>query len=274
MKVEAVYQTVSRVASDHARLRGRGSAEGNEGGDAKGDEEGGTAADGDGAPGPSSGALFEDIADAAHGVAQRVTEWLVDLRAQAPDVDIDDVGPGVEVHVPHLLGDEGAGEDVPGVPGEERQEQELLRRQIEPSSPAGGAVTDEVDLEIGDMEPLGVAARTAAQDRADAGQQLGEREGLHQVVVRSELEPLHAVRHGVAGGEKEDRGLLAGAAQLREDRPAVPSREHDVEDDQVVETVQGEVKPRFSVLGRVDDESALHEPLAEVSRRLALVLHE
>src|SRR5579885_1062146 len=80
-KAEAAYQAASRPASDHGRPRSncRWSA---------------------------FGAKY--IAQAAHRMDQLLFEGIVDLGAQAADVDIDDVGIAVEIHVPDLLGDQGS----------------------------------------------------------------------------------------------------------------------------------------------------------------------
>src|SRR5438309_1119353 len=51
-------------------------------------------------------ALFKDIADAPHGMNQLLGEWIVDLGAQPPEMDIHDVGVAIEVHVPDLFGDQ------------------------------------------------------------------------------------------------------------------------------------------------------------------------
>ena len=48
-----------------------------------------------------------------------------------------------------------------------------------------------------------------AQQRAQPRQQLGEVEGLHEVVVGADVEPLDAVVHGVAGGQHQDRRRVA-----------------------------------------------------------------
>ena len=46
----------------------------------------------------------------------------------------------------------------------------------------------------------------AAQDGADAGDDLLQPEGLGDVVVAADGQPLDLVRHVVAGGQEEDRG--------------------------------------------------------------------
>src|SRR5262249_37263570 len=78
-KADPAYQAVSRAARDHGRR---------------------------------SGPLFEDIADPPGGVDQLPPERAVHLGAEPADVDVDHVGVAVEVHVPYLLGDQGAGEHL------------------------------------------------------------------------------------------------------------------------------------------------------------------
>src|SRR3569623_3722867 len=45
----------------------------------------------------------ETISDAADGVDQRIGLGIVDLAADAADIDVDDVGGGVEMQVPDVL---------------------------------------------------------------------------------------------------------------------------------------------------------------------------
>src|SRR5215510_1025923 len=50
----------------------------------------------------------EAISDAAHRVDQRVGLRLVQLATHAPDIDVDDVGRGIEMKVPDVLEQHGA----------------------------------------------------------------------------------------------------------------------------------------------------------------------
>src|SRR5437870_1035585 len=65
-------------------------------------------------PSRTSGGLAEAVAGAANGVEQRLGEALVDLLAQAADVNVDHVGPGIEMVVPHALEQHGARNDLFG----------------------------------------------------------------------------------------------------------------------------------------------------------------
>ena len=72
----------------------------------------------------------------------------------------------------------------------------------------------------------------ASLDRADASDELSGGERLHDVVVRSELEPDDPVDLFAAGGEHHDRHVGA-RADLPAEVAAVPVRKHHVEEHHV-----------------------------------------
>src|SRR5438552_1457423 len=76
--------------------------------------------------------------------------------------------------------------------------------------------------------------RAAPHQGAQAGQELGVREWLGQVVVGAAIEARDPVPNGVAGREHQHRGPDANVSQTATDLKAVDSRQHQVEDDRVV----------------------------------------
>jgi len=58
-------------------------------------------------------------------------ERVVELGAQAPHRHIDDIGVAVKVHVPHMLGDQRARDDLAEVAHEVIEQRVFLRRQID-----------------------------------------------------------------------------------------------------------------------------------------------
>ena len=114
-----------------------------------------------------------------------------------------------------------------------------------------------VDDEVSDAQERVVffGAHGAAQDGADAGDDLFEAEGLSDVVVAADGQALDLVAHIVARGEEEDRGGDAGVAQAPGDGEAVHVGEHDVEDDEVGARGLGFVKCAAAVLGGDDVEA-------------------
>src|SRR3954447_24951107 len=60
-------------------------------------------------------AVADHVAGAANRVQQRTVESLVDLGAQARDVYVNDVGLRIEVVIPDVLQQHGAGHDLAGM---------------------------------------------------------------------------------------------------------------------------------------------------------------
>src|SRR6266540_4354762 len=84
-----------------------------------------------GTNGACSGSGGEHVARAPNRVQQRLFEPFVELSAKPADVDVDDVGAGIEVIVPHLLEQHGAGDHAAFVASEIFEQQIFARLQIE-----------------------------------------------------------------------------------------------------------------------------------------------
>ena len=127
-----------------------------------------------------------------------------------------------------------AGEHLLRPRGQEGQEIELLRGEVDGPSvdldPVGGTVDDQsVVLDL----VHGVRRMPPPQDGADAGFELGQRAGLHDVVVGPEIEDTDPL--GLLGPAGEhDHGQGAVPAQAGEDLVPVDPRQAQVEQDQVV----------------------------------------
>src|SRR5205085_12241462 len=76
-------------------------------------------------------ALAEPVARAAHRVQDRPLEPLLQLAPQAADMDVDDVGPRIEMIVPHLLEQHRPGHHPPLVAGEIFEQPVFPRLQID-----------------------------------------------------------------------------------------------------------------------------------------------
>src|SRR5438132_12154601 len=94
----------------------------------------------------------EAIPDAANGMDQRIGLLVVDLAADAADIDIDDVGRRIEMKIPDVLKQHGARYDAALVADQIFEQLKFAGKQIDfPAAPACGAV-DQVDLEIADPQ--------------------------------------------------------------------------------------------------------------------------
>ena len=201
-------------------------------------------------------------------------EGIVGLAAQAAHRHIHHVRVAVEVHVPHLLGDERAGQDLAGPTHQEREQREFLRREIQRLLRARGPAADEIQFEVGQAHDFERSRRAAPQQGAHAREQLGERERLHQIIIRAEFEAAHAIMHGITRGEKQRGGLFTLAAQPTEDGPAILARHHHVEDDQVVGAGLRLVQAIRPVARRIHDESIFGQPFSQELPRLRVVFND
>ena len=118
---------------------------------------------------------------------------------------------------------------------------------------------EEVQLEVADREARGLGRpRGAAHEGLHARQELGEREGLDQVVVAARLQAAHAVVHRVPRAQEQDgRAHARGGAGLDE-AEAVQAGQHDVDDGRVVGRRPGPCsRPSLPVARAVHGEAGL-----------------
>ena len=119
-----------------------------------------------------------------------------------------------------------------------------------------------IEREVGEAQALR-RRLDAAQQRAQAGEQLAQREGLDQVVVGARVEAGHAVVDRVARGEHQHRRAVAGLAHAPADLEAVDVRHGDVEHDGIELLGRETVERLAAVLGErhvvaLERQRALH----------------
>ncbi len=74
----------------------------------------------------------------------------------------------------------------------------------------------------------------AAEQRADAGVQLFQRERFHQIVIRAGVETADAIFNGIAGGQDQNRLAEFFPAHARQEVQTIFIRQAEVEYDQAV----------------------------------------
>ena len=158
-----------------------------------------------------------------------------ELAAQVADVDVDQVGAGVEGVAPHAVQDLLARQHLAGMPHQVGEQGELARRERHADAVDLGLAREQVEryrphLDRGGAPGLVVGPACVG---ADARSELGERERLHEIVGRAQVEAAHPVGD-LAAGRQHDHG------QGRVHRPdrgehvePVDAGEHHVEDDDV-----------------------------------------
>src|SRR5690349_9348129 len=136
----------------------------------------------------------EAVPDAAYGVDQRIGLLVIDLAAQPPDIDVDDVGRRVEMQVPDVLQQHGAGDHAALVADEIFQQLELLGQELHVLAVTAGGARDQVDGEIADPQNGFLGDGVAAPaERLEPGEQLHERKRLDQIIVATGAQAPHPV---------------------------------------------------------------------------------
>ncbi len=78
----------------------------------------------------------------------------------------------------------------------------------------------------------------------------------------------------ITRGQKQDRGGDLPVPQVCNDAPAVADRQHDIENDQVMESCPGKVGTVFTVIGNIDGEAVFFQATFQVRGRLAFVFDD
>ena len=81
--------------------------------------------------------LFKKITFTAHGMDHFILKTAVNFIAQVIDIDINDIGEGVKINVPYMLGYHGAGDDIAGIAHQIFQQRVFLDGQARSHGPPG-----------------------------------------------------------------------------------------------------------------------------------------
>ena len=95
---------------------------------------------------------MQHVSGTAHGLQQWLIEVLVDFAAQPADVYVDDVGLRIEVIIPYLFQQHGAGDDALGVVHQVFQQAVFARLQGDHMIAALNGARELVEFEIGDAQ--------------------------------------------------------------------------------------------------------------------------
>src|SRR6266481_8532929 len=92
----------------------------------------------------------EHVAGAALGVQQRSLPGRINLAAQAIDIDFDQIGEGIEVFVPNVLGNFSAADDASGVADEIFEQRIFLVGKRNAAIATSGDLRGGVEGQVGD----------------------------------------------------------------------------------------------------------------------------
>src|SRR5207253_411620 len=141
---------------------------------------------------------FEHVTYPAYRVQQLQLPAGVDFFPQVVDVDVNDVGRGIEIIIPHVLSEPGSGEHTARVAHKIVEEGELSGRQLDGCTTTGHRTSSRVQSEIGDLQHGRLDRGTPSEQSADTRDQFLERERLGKVIVGAGIEAQHLVFDGRA----------------------------------------------------------------------------
>src|SRR5262245_45434166 len=101
---------------------------------------------------------------------------------------------------------------------------ELLHGELDPLPGARDLARHEIHFQILVLQLEDLIGSAAAEERADAGEQLGDRERLYEVVVGSAVEAAHAIVDSILGREDQNWRLQPAFADGRQDLEPVAVR--------------------------------------------------
>ncbi len=134
----------------------------------------------------------------------------------------------------------------------------------------------QVEDDIADPEQMGVIAAWCwpARQRIKAGGQLGEGEGLDQIVVGTALQPLDAIGDPADRGQHQDRGRIAGRAHRLHQRQPVEAGQHTVDHDRIEPAAGRLEQPVAAVLAHRDLVPGLAKPLRHEGAGVGIILDD
>src|ERR1700694_4963650 len=169
----------------------------------------------------------ETVPDAANRMDQRIGLLAVDFATHAPDIDVDNICRGIEMKIPDVLQQHGAGYDAAFVTRQILQKLKLPRQESDILAAPADGPRHQVDREIADMQD----GFSPAAKRLDARQQFHERKRLDQIVVAAGTQAPNPVVHFPERTDDQEGCGDAVVAQLTHDRDAIDVRKHAVDRD-------------------------------------------
>ena len=219
----------------------------------------------------------ELIAEAADGVDPlRVFGVVFEFLAEPGDVDVDGPGAGGYVVFPDALEELFAADGGAAVLDEVAEELEFAGGERDEVAVADDVGLPEIDLDSTETEAAlgrwGRGADAAEQD-FDASEELGEFEGLGDVIVGAELEADYFIDGEAARGQHEDGEFEALLAELAADFEAIDAGERNVEQDQIEGLGGGALDGKLAGGGVIDGVAFGCEPVGQRHRERGLIFH-
>ncbi len=192
---------------------------------------------------------LEAVASAADRGDKGSLVAAVELAPEVADVDVHNIGPGVEGIVPDGGEDLLSGEYLARVTHEVLEERELAGGELDLLLPAQDAPAEKVHLQITGLQPGRPGLVGPADEGAHPGQELLKGERLGHVVVGAAVEGADLVAYVVAGGEHQDRQPGAPEPYPLQNLLTAQARQHDVQQHKIHILLDREARAIVAVVG-------------------------
>src|SRR5271157_357543 len=212
--------------------------------------------------------LLQNVPNAANRVNQRPAIAAVNLAAQTIDMNIHNVGAGVETHAPNVVQDHRTSNNPACVAAKILQQRELLGGELEHVIAPARFAPYQVKLEIRSFKPhrFRLRSRRSTQQVSQPCEQFSNSEWLRQIVIAAVLETLDALIDRAPGRQNQDWSGTALSAATRDQIKSISVRQGQINDERIMNTFQGQGFGTLRVSGRVHliprfQERACDEPL-------------
>src|ERR1035438_8579346 len=142
--------------------------------------------------------MFENVANTTNCVNQRSRGVMIHFAAQTINMNIDDIGCGVNPHLPHMVQNHGPGHDSTFVPAKILQQRKLLWSQLQQVITTSCFATYQIKLQVSSLQTHRFILwnRGSAQKISQPRQQFREGEWLREVIVSALLQSPDTLIHG------------------------------------------------------------------------------
>jgi hypothetical protein len=163
----------------------------------------------------------------------------LDLGAQAVDVGVDRVLVAFVAVAPHGIEQVHARKHLAGLAGEEVEQVEFSRREVQAPTVEGHFAGDRIDGQTVEDQAASIHLQVArhgvdpAQQRFDPGHQFQHGKRLGQVIVGPQFQAENPVHFAGAGAGDDDRRVARHGTGAPADFQAVDAGQHQVEDQRI-----------------------------------------
>ena len=195
-----------------------------------------------------------------------------ELAPHIGNVGVDDVGFGVERHVPDFFEEVCPSDDLIRMQQEMLKQSELPRGEIDDVARSSRDAPKSVELEISKAKCSGDLTQFATGESADTGQQLIKGERLGQVIIGAGVESPNDIGGGIPAGQHEYGSADSFPAELAGELQSVAARQLNVQDVQIVRRDVSQPRPFIAIQRDIHRVPFLAQSLSQKSGGLSVIL--